>query len=123
MYFHNRNTGDDFYEIVEKNRKKFKKGVVHSFTGTAEEIKRILDLDLHISINGLAFKKQRNLDLLKLIPLNKLMIETDAPYCQIKKWFKGNDLVKTRHVTKSNPVEKFVKGEMVYDRNEPCNVI
>jgi len=33
MYLHNRNTGDDFYEIVRKNRDRFSTGVVHSFTG------------------------------------------------------------------------------------------
>jgi TatD DNase family protein len=34
MYLHNRNTGNDFYNIVEKNRDRFTTGVVHSFTGT-----------------------------------------------------------------------------------------
>lgn len=36
MYLHNRNTGNDFYDIVRKNRDKFSTGVVHSFTGTVE---------------------------------------------------------------------------------------
>ncbi len=39
MYLHNRNTGNDFIEIVKANRKKFNKGVVHSFTGTLDELK------------------------------------------------------------------------------------
>ena len=34
MYLHNRNTGSDFYDIVEKNRHMFSTGVVHSFTGS-----------------------------------------------------------------------------------------
>jgi TatD DNase family protein len=38
MYLHNRNTGDDFFKIVKENRHKFKSGVVHSFTGTDEEL-------------------------------------------------------------------------------------
>lgn len=39
MYLHNRNTGNDFFEIVKRNRKRFPTGVVHSFTGTEEELK------------------------------------------------------------------------------------
>jgi TatD DNase family protein len=36
MYLHNRNTGDDFYNLVRKNRDRFTTGVVHSFTGGIE---------------------------------------------------------------------------------------
>ncbi len=56
MYLHNRNTGDDFYEIVKKNRGRFTTGVVHSFTGGLEEVKQIVELDLYIGINGCSFK-------------------------------------------------------------------
>ncbi len=56
MYLHNRNTGNDFFEIVEKNRKRFEKGLVHSFTGTEEELLKILDLGLLIGINGCSMK-------------------------------------------------------------------
>lgn len=38
MYLHSRATGDDFYNIVKENRHKFTTGVVHSFTGTIEEM-------------------------------------------------------------------------------------
>ena len=49
-----RNCCDDFLEIVKKNRHRFGKGVVHSFTGTAEEAKSILDLDLYIGFSFLS---------------------------------------------------------------------
>jgi TatD DNase family protein len=58
MYLHNRNTGDDFYDIVRKNRDRFSTGIVHSFTGGIEEIKQIVELDLYIGINGCSFKTQ-----------------------------------------------------------------
>lgn len=61
MYLHNRNTGDDFYNLVRKNRDRFTTGVVHSFTGSIEEIKQIVELDLYIGINGCSFKTQENL--------------------------------------------------------------
>ena len=81
MYLHNRNTGNDFYDIVKKNRSRFSTGVVHSFTGTAEEIKQIVELDLYIGINGCSLKTQENIDALKLVPMDRMMLETDAPYC------------------------------------------
>jgi TatD DNase family protein len=42
MYLHNRNTGNDFYDMVKKNRHRFPGGVVHSFTGTKEEVDKII---------------------------------------------------------------------------------
>jgi TatD DNase family protein len=69
MYLHNRNTGEDFYEMVKKNRDRFSTGIVHSFTGGIDEIKQIVDLDLYIGINGCSFKTQENLEALKHIPI------------------------------------------------------
>jgi TatD DNase family protein len=56
LYLHNRNTGSDFFDIVAKNREKFDTGVVHSFTGTEQELQKIIDLDLYIGVNGCSLK-------------------------------------------------------------------
>ncbi len=58
------------------------KGVCHCFTGTADEAAAVLALGFYISISGIiTFKKNESLqDVVKSIPLNRLMIETDAPF-------------------------------------------
>jgi TatD DNase family protein len=64
------------------------KGVVHSFTGTWEEAKPLLDLGLYIAVNGIAtFPLRKTPDsneaidrTIEHIPLDRLLLETDAPY-------------------------------------------
>ena len=56
MFLHMRAAADDFHDIVSRNRQRFSGGVVHSFTGTREEAKQLLDLDLYIWINGWCVK-------------------------------------------------------------------
>lgn len=52
MFLHNRNTGEDFGKLIKQHRSRFTHGVVHSFTGSVEEMQQYLDLGLYIGING-----------------------------------------------------------------------
>lgn len=122
MYLHCRNTGDDFYNTVKENRHKFQKGIAHSFTGTQHELEQILSLDLYIGLTGTSFKSKENLEVIKNIPLDKLCIETDAPYCEIKSTSAGFEFVKTKYKDRLKK-EKMKKGFMCKDRNEPCAMI
>jgi TatD DNase family protein len=56
MYLHSRNTEGDFVRIIKENRSRFPSGVVHSFTGSKEEVKEFIDLDLYIGLNGCSLK-------------------------------------------------------------------
>jgi len=119
MYLHNRNTGNDFYDIVKKNRSRFTTGVVHSFTGTPEEIKQIVELDLYIGINGCSLKTQENIGTLKLVPLDRIMLETDAPYCEIRASHAASKYIKNKFPTKNKRTPDYLlKG-----RNEPCKTL
>lgn len=89
LFLHMRAACDDFVEIIapflEDGSISTGNGVVHSFTGTKEELEKILALGFFVGINGCSLKTQENVDVAKLIPADKLMIETDAPWCEIRK--------------------------------------
>lgn len=129
MFLHNRNTGDDFYNLVKANRHKFTHGVVHSFTGTLEEMKKLVELDLYIGVNGCSLKTEENIAVVKEIPVDKLMIETDAPWCDIRPTHASYAHLKNvskeemaLYAPPSKKKEKFELGCMVKSRNEPCTL-
>ena len=65
MYFNSRGAGEDFERVIKRNRNKFKTGVVHSFTGTAEEMKRLVKLNLYIGISGCSLKTEESCDMVR----------------------------------------------------------
>ncbi|EGC29715.1 hypothetical protein DICPUDRAFT_42477 [Dictyostelium purpureum] len=121
LFLHLRNAAQDFIDIVKRNRSKFKYGVVHSFTGTEDELKQLLELDLYIGINGCSLKTEENLSVAAKIPIERLLIETDSPYCDIRKTHASYKYVKT--VFPILKKEKFKLDSQVQGRNEPCNII
>lgn len=86
-FLHMRNACDDFIDIIKPflANNSIPAGVVHSFTGTKEELLKLLDLGFYIGINGCSLKTEENLEVAKLIPIDRLLIETDAPWCEIRK--------------------------------------
>jgi TatD DNase family protein len=56
--------------------------VIHSFSGSVEYARRVLDLGLAISISGLAFRagEEASADVVPLVPADRLLVETDAPF-------------------------------------------
>ena len=84
MYLHSRATGDEFASIIRANRHRFPTGVVHSFTGDLNELEQLVEMGLFIGVNGCSMKTEENCEVVKAIPLDRLMIETDCPYCDIR---------------------------------------
>jgi TatD DNase family protein len=153
LFLHDRNTGGDFARMMKENRHRFKSGVVHSFTGTKEELQAYIDLDLYIGINGyvlaIAFvrsidmhplsctvadviaseiptnnrcslKTQANISVAKAVPLDRLMLETDAPYCGIRKTHAGYSSIESHW--KAVDKKKHSSDFCVRGRSEPCHI-
>lgn len=89
LFLHMRSACDDFIDIIkpylDAGSIERGNGVVHSFTGTEEELQKLLDLGFFIGVNGCSLRADENLQVAKLIPKEKVMIETDAPWCEIRK--------------------------------------
>ncbi len=83
LFLHQRDAHEDFLAIMRSFEGRLGAAVVHCFTGTREELFAYLDRDYYIGITGWLCDERRGAHLRELvrnIPANRLMIETDAPY-------------------------------------------
>ncbi len=83
LYLHQRDAHDTLYPIMKTCRDQLQGAVAHCFTGGQKELEDYLNLDMHIGITGWICDERRGYhlhDLIKQIPLNRLMLETDSPY-------------------------------------------
>lgn len=113
LFLHMRNACDDFVRILQKfitgftddkdtfqlqgldaslSNKTYKfhpdrKLVVHSFTGSESDLQKLLNMspNCFIGINGCSLRNEENLAVVKQIPVERLLLETDAPWCEIKR--------------------------------------
>lgn len=82
VVIHCREAFEPIYNVMKPYRQTSLRGIFHSFTGTAEEAARIMEFpDFKIGINGVVtFKKSTLPEVLKEIPLERIVLETDSPY-------------------------------------------
>jgi TatD DNase family protein len=83
VIFHERDSNGRLIEILKNHRQTLQAGVIHCFSGNKTELQQYLDLGLYIGITGILTVRGRGADLRKLVPIipaNRLLIETDAPY-------------------------------------------
>jgi TatD DNase family protein len=80
MIFHIRDAFEDFWPIFDSYQGI--RGVVHSFTATTKELDEALDRGLYIGLNGImTFSKDaKQLEAAMSVPLERLVLETDAPF-------------------------------------------
>ncbi|GAP85652.1 putative family hydrolase [Rosellinia necatrix] len=109
LFLHSRAAHADFVALL---RAKFgdrlerleRGGVVHSFTGSAAEMRELAALGLHVGTNGCSFKTPDNCAVVRDIPPDRLMLETDGPWCEVRPTHAG-----WRYL-----LEAKAKGEGIY---------
>jgi TatD DNase family protein len=103
VFLHERDAFEDFLSILKQYRSHLPGAVVHCFTGGEAELDAYLALDCYIGITGWICDERRGahlIPLLRHIPADRLLLETDAPYLM------------PRNLPRS------VRGKS--GRNEPC---
>ncbi len=84
IIFHCRMAHNDLIEILRFQVSSFKfHGIIHCFTGTLEQAKKYLEMGFYLGFNGIIFKDIKGIDfkeIIKKIPLEKILLETDCPY-------------------------------------------
>jgi len=83
LVIHSRDAHEDLFSILKSyfvNHKSFINGVVHSFTGTADQAQQYIDLGFYIGLNGIITFSEEYNEMVSQIPLEKILLETDAPF-------------------------------------------
>jgi TatD DNase family protein len=83
VFLHQRDAHDDFVEILESTLPDISRAVAHCFTGEHESLREYLAMGLYIGITGWICDERRGRhlhDIVDVIPDDRLLIETDAPY-------------------------------------------
>jgi TatD DNase family protein len=82
VVIHTREATDDTMAVLREAGGGRVRGVMHCFSGTADDARRALDIGFYISIAGIVtFPKGQNVrDVAALVPIDRLLVETDAPF-------------------------------------------
>ena len=79
----------------------------------------ILSMGLSVSFSGCSLRN----GIPSNVPLSRLMIETDAPWCDIRPEHAGYPFLAVEHVFPTQPAEKWKADCCVKRRTEPCHIV
>lgn len=86
-------------------------------------MQRLVELGLDIGVNGCSLKTEENLEVVRAIPLDRIQLETDGPWCEIRpSHASAKYLADAAPLPKAVKKEKWQKGCMVKGRNEPVAI-
>lgn len=82
VVIHSRDASEEVYNIIESEQDGTLRGVMHCFSESPEMAQKYLDLGFYISLSGtVTFNNARvPKEVAKMVPIDRLMIETDSPY-------------------------------------------
>jgi len=124
LIFHVREAFDDFFAILDNFSSAKIRGVVHSFSDNKKNLRKSLERDFYIGVNGLA-----TYSTLPMPPIERILLETDAPFlapvplrgqtnqpanvCYVAKWLAeklGLDFEEVAKITTENSETLFNLG-------------
>ncbi len=113
VIFHIRDAFDDFWPILDSY--KGVRGVIHSFTSDRADLEQILSRGLSVGLNGIMTftKRTEQLEAAKAVPLDRLVLETDAPYLTPAP-FRGT-ICEPKHVVDVAAFLADIRGENPHD--------
>ncbi len=83
VFLHQRDAHDDFVEVLEAALPDLSRAVAHCFTGEGESLHEYIAMGLYVGVTGWICDERRGQhlqEIVSIIPDNRLLIETDAPY-------------------------------------------
>jgi TatD DNase family protein len=82
LIVHSRSSEDETLTVLRENMSPDTTGVFHCFAGDVDQARKVLDLGFYISVTGIVtFPKAQNIvEVVKSIPLDRLLLETDCPF-------------------------------------------
>ena len=119
--FHCKNAWNDFHRLNEELGYNGSFGVIHCFDGNNNELQRTLNYGWDIGVSCLSVLTEERIDTMKNIPLQRLHIETDSPFCDIKRTSAAFKYINRTSLGLRLP--KYKPDSLVMRRNEPCNII
>jgi TatD DNase family protein len=81
IVIHSRKSMNEIFSILKNIKSNLPKGVFHCFSGNIEDAQQVIDLGFYLGIGGvITFKNSKLENIGKKIGLNRLLLETDAPF-------------------------------------------
>ena len=78
---HIRKAHNEVFSVLREMNRPSWRGVMHCFGGSVQEAQRALEMGFHLGIGGVVtFKNATMADVVKAVPLDRLLLDTDAPY-------------------------------------------
>jgi TatD DNase family protein len=102
-------------------------GVIHSFEGDLTYMRNLINHNIYISVCGYSLREEKDLDVIREVPLWRLIVETNSPFCEIKGSHSSFRFIKTFFSRKRKqfmPVEpENCLSLVLRGRNEPCLLV
>lgn len=124
LFLHSRAAAEDFERLLGARLEQLpRRGLVHSFTGTLAEMQALVAMGFDVGVNGCSMKTEENCAVVREVPLERLQIETDGPWCEMRPSHASAAYLKDAPpLPRSVKKEKWVQGAMIKGRNEPCAI-